>query len=410
MKIAYISQAYPPIISGASIMLESLVDGMAKRGHTVLVLVPSDRGNAYIQTYENVRIVRLKSIRNPKRAFQKFVPWSLNVINSHLKDFKPEIIHTHDVLNLGIFGLISGKQLNIPVIATLHQLPGFVSVYLPDFPGLKLLVESLLWRYGRMLNKNFQVMIVPTETVSRTVFSHGGFRPFVISNGIDCHNFCPAKDNLSKYQYLWEKYGLDPELPIILHVGRLDIDKKVDVVIQAAARVMAQIPAQLLIVGDGECLESLMEMSRQLGIAKHSHFPGFVDKNTDLPALYRIATVFTTASEIETQGLVLLEAMASGLPVVAVDATCIHEVIKHGINGYLVSPGNENEIVKGIIDLLRNPIKAKQMGEAGLSIVQAHSSNKSIDKHEMLYSNVLQQHQPVKGTAQTQSYIIHGKH
>jgi glycosyltransferase involved in cell wall biosynthesis len=409
MKIAYISQAYPPFVSGASMMLERLVDGMAKRGHTVLVMAPSDRGYAYTKTYKNLKIVRLNSIRNPKRAYQKFAPWSFNMINYQLKTFKPDIIHTHDVLTLGIFGLIVGKRLNIPVIATLHQLPWFVSMYLPDLPGLKPSVENLLWGYGRILNKSYQAMIVPTETISRTVYSQGGFRPIVISNGIDCHQFSPVMDNPSKQEYLWEKYGLVPELPIILHVGRLDIDKNVGVVIKAAAGVMARIPAQLLVVGDGECRERLMEFSRQLGISKHCHFPGFVAMNTDLPDLYRIATVFTTASEIETQGLVLLEAMASGLPVVAVDATCIHEVVKHHINGYLVTPGDENEIVLGLINILQNPMKAKRMGEAGRSLVQEHASKFSIDKHESLYNDILHQFQPVKVSARIQSYFIPGK-
>ena len=163
----------------------------------------------------------------------------------------------------------------------------------------------------------------------------------LISKFSTIHLSNPAKDD-----GLLEKYHLDPNLPIILHVGRLDADKRVPVVIRAAAKVMEQVPAQLLVVGDGECRESLMDLSRQLGIDNRSSFPGFVDLNTDLPDLYRLSTVFTTASEIETQGLVLLEAMASGLPIVAVDATCIHEVVKNQINGYLIPPGDESGIVE----------------------------------------------------------------
>ena len=137
MKIAYISQAYPPMISGASIVLKRLADGMVQRGHTVMVLAASDRGDAYTEQYAHMRVVRLKSIRNPKRAYQKFVLCSYNDINTELKAFKPDLIHSHDVLTLGIFGLVVGRQMDIPVIATIHQLPWFISAYLPDIPGIK---------------------------------------------------------------------------------------------------------------------------------------------------------------------------------------------------------------------------------------------------------------------------------
>lgn len=409
MKIAYISQAYPPIVSGASMMLERLADGMAARGHTVLVIAPSDTGSAYSRTYEKLTVARMKSIQNPKRPHQKFVPWSFNSINSQLMNFNPEIIHTHDVLTLGVFGLVVGKRMNIPVIATLHQLPWFVSQYLPEFPGLKPSIERLLWKYGRMLNQQYQVMIVPTETISQTVVTQAGFRPFVIGNGIDIQSFNPSTEGSSKHLRIYEKYCLDPELPIILHVGRLDIDKNVEIVIRAAAEVIRLIPSQLLVVGDGECREGLMELTRQLGVSKYSHFPGFVDMGTDLPELYKISTVFSTASEIETQGLVLLEAMASGLPIVAVDATCVHEVVKHQNSGYLVPPGDDKAIAKYLIDILRNPAKGKLMGEVGRSIVQVHSSKLSVEKHEKLYSEILHRFEPIQVSSRIQRFLVPGK-
>jgi glycosyltransferase involved in cell wall biosynthesis len=114
-----------------------------------------------------------------------------------------------------------------------------------------------------------------------------------------------------------------------------------------------------------------------------------VDATTDLPGIYRIASVFTTASEIETQGLVLLEAMASGLPIVAVDATCIHEVVKDQINGYLIPIGDLNGLADALVGILRNPPKAKKMGVASLSIVQTHSILGSIKKHEKLYRETI---------------------
>jgi glycosyltransferase involved in cell wall biosynthesis len=402
MRIAYISQAYPPIVSGASLALQRLAEGMVQRGHIVMVLAPSDLEEPYTQQGKHIRIVRLKSLRNPMRSHQKFVPFSYKQIHTELKAFNPDLIHSHDVLTFCVFSMAAGRQMHIPVVTTIHQLPWFISAHLPDIPGLKPSIEECLWKYSRWLHKNCQVMIVPTEMVSQTVNTHAGFRPIVISNGIDIHTFEPATGNSKKDTRFYKKYDLDPNLPIILHVGRLDIDKNVDVVIRVAAKVMDQADAQLLVVGDGECRKGLMALSRKLGIDQHCSFPGFVDLNTDLPDLYRLSTVFTTASEIETQGLVLLEAMAAGLPIVAVDATCIHEVVKNQINGFLIPPGDEAGLVDALINIIRHPGTARQMGQAGHTIVQEHSIHHSFEKHEKLYKDTIIQNRKMRSDKRSQ--------
>ena len=365
---------------------------MAHRGHQVMVLAPSDLEKPYTEQGKHIRIVRLKSLRNPMRSYQKFVPFSYKQIHTELKGFNPDLIHSHDVLTFCVFSLVAGKQMHIPVVATIHQLPWFISAHLPDIPGLKPSIEECLWKYSRWLNRNCQVMIVPTEMVSRTVYTHTGFRPVVISNGIDITTFDAVIGNSKKDTKLYKKYHLQPILPIILHVGRLDIDKNVDVVIRVAAKVMGQADAQLLVVGDGKCRNGLIALSRKLGINHHCSFPGFVDLNSDLPDLYRLSTVFTTASEIETQGLVLLEAMAANLPIVAYDATCIHEVVKNHINGILIPPGDESGLVDALLHIIRHPDSARQMGQAGRTIVQEHSIGHSIEKHENLYKDTIIQY------------------
>jgi glycosyltransferase involved in cell wall biosynthesis len=224
----------------------------------------------------------------------------------------------------------------------------------------------------------------------------------VISNGIDINIFNAEPGDSIKEARLYKKYDLDPGLPIILHVGRLDIDKNVDAVIRVAARVMKQAHAQLLVVGDGECRKNLIKLSRKLGIDHHCSFPGFVDLNSDLPDLYRLSTVFTTASEIETQGLVVLEAMAAGLPIVAVDATCIHEVVKNQINGFLIPPGDESGLVDALIYILRHPRIARQMGHDGYVIVQEHSTDYSLDKHENLYKDTIIQYRKMLSANRSQ--------
>jgi len=406
MKIAYITQSYPPMVSGASIVVKRLADGMAKCSHSVLIIAASDTGNAYIENFPRIKVVRLKSVTNPKRAHQRFVRFSLKEIYAELKAFEPDLIHIHDVLSLGILGIFIAKKMKVPVTATVHQLPWFVCAYLPSIPGLKPMVEYSLWRYSRWLNRQCQSLIVPTETIARTIEIHGGFQTVPISNGVDFQQFSPFPQSYAEDRSLFDKYQLNPNLPIILHVGRLDVDKNVDAVVRAGAQVIQRIPAQLLIVGDGECRKKLSDLSDRLGIRDCCHFPGFVDAASDLPGLYRIATVFTTASEIETQGLVLLEAMASGLPIVAVDATCIHEVVKNQVNGYLIPSVHYQSLADGLVAILQNPVKSQQMGAASLSIVQEHSIQASLGKHEKLYREVIVQNRPFqKSTSRSEPVI-----
>jgi len=389
MKIAYITQSYSPMISGAAIIVERLAVGMSERGHACLVLAASEKGNTYIEEHHNLHIVRLASITNPLRANQSFSLLSFHKIYKEINNFSPDIVHIHDLLSIGLSGLLIAKFLKIPVIATIHQLPWFVSVYLPDIPRLKTLVERSLWGFSRWLNKRCQYMIVPTTTISKTIANYGGFSTITISNGIDLNNFKPSPLSSKEHCCLCQKYNLNPNKPIILHVGRLDADKNVVTVIKAAAKTLNKINAQLLVVGDGTQKNHLIRLAHKLGIQDRCHFTGFVNPVGDLPNIYRLAAVFTTASEIETQGLVLLEAMASGLPIVAVRATCVHEVVKDTVNGYLVQPKNIKEIGRKLTFLIKNPGIAKEMGIMGRKISQTHKLAYSLNQHEDLYKRTL---------------------
>jgi len=388
MKIAFINQSYPPMISGASIVVERLANAMSNRGHASLVIAASDIGKAYTTEKDNQKVVRLASFPNPKRANQRFVPSSYMKIVREVKDFQPDIIHIHDLLAMGVAGIHAGKFLKIPVVGTIHALPWIISMHLSSNPKLKNNVENSLWLYSRWLNSQCEQMIVPTQTIAKTVDSMGGFQPIAISNGVDLNRFTPTGEHAKKSKQLYKRLGLDPRKPVILHVGRLDLDKRVDVIIRSASKVMKKTDAQLLVVGNGECWETLIELASQLGIGERSSFPGFMDQLEEIPEVYQIASVFTTASEIETQGLVLLEALASGLPVVAVNATCIPEIIKHNINGFLTQPGDEVAIADRLFEILSDPSRASQMGRFGRLIAQGHAIKKTIDRHENLYRSI----------------------
>jgi glycosyltransferase involved in cell wall biosynthesis len=180
------------------------------------------------------------------------------------------------------------------------------------------------------------------------------------------------------------KLNLPANAPVILHVGRLDTDKSVDIVIRAAAQPIRESEAHLLIVGDGRQKNHLIRLCRELRIEKRVHFTGYV-RPSDLPEIYRLANVFVTASEIETQGIVLLEAAASGLPIVAVKATCIPEIVHDHCNGFLINPGDIGAFGEAIHTLLTDPEWAHAMGREGCRIAEGHDIQNTWALHEKLY-------------------------
>jgi glycosyltransferase involved in cell wall biosynthesis len=144
-------------------------------------------------------------------------------------------------------------------------------------------------------------------------------------------------------------------------------------------------------------------MCAALGIAGRAHFPGFISAAQGLPEIYRLASLFATASEIETQGIVLLEAAASGLPIAAVRATCIPEIVHHGVNGSLAEPGDAHGLARAMSAILGSPSRAAAMGRESLRLAREHDCRRTMDAHEQLYFTAEQIHgrtrQPVE-TAQ----------
>ena len=391
MKITYVCQSYPPMISGAALMVQRLAEGIASRGHEVLVVTASDRQRAYTDSTAGLKLARLRSFPNPVRVDQRFLLWPRREIAAELQAFHPDVLHLHDPLSAGLCALFVAHALDIPVVLTVHALPCLVSAYAPALPGLRQGIEAGLWAYGNWLHRQCEAIITPSRVIADIVSAHADCRPQVIGNGVDLKRFTPRLASLGEGEALRQKYGLDPYLPIILYAGRIDVDKRVDLVVRAAAQAMHTVDAQLLVVGDGRRRAAVMRLSEELGIRHLSHFPGFVPATGDLPGLYRLASVFITASEIETQSLVVLEAAATGLPVVAVRTAAAPEVMEEGINGYLVAPRDIDAMADRLVRLLRNPDQARAMGQAGRAKMQRHSLDRSIEAHEELYRSLVLQ-------------------
>ena len=390
MRLALVCQTYPPMVSGISTAVRSLAEGLAGRGHTVMVLTASDRGRAYREDRSGVQLVRLTSLPTPARPSQRWSWWSRDEIEHALDTFRPEVLHLHDPVLGGLVIPAYAQDRRIPLVLTAHALPWYVSAQVPDLPGLRPIVEAALWAFASSLLDQVQAVVAPSRFTARHVDAHGGPGAVVISNGVDLERFHPGPVAAEKRRELTERFGLDAARPIILHVGRVDREKNVDDVVRAAAIAMGQIEAQLVVAGDGNRREDVEKMARQLGIGPHSRFLGFVDPDGGLPDLYRLGSVFLIASALETEGLVVLEAAASGLPIVAVRATSMPELVEEPGCGYLTPPGDIEAMAQRTTEILRDPAAAQALGQSGVEMARQHSLSLTLDKHEALYGELIQ--------------------
>ena len=391
MRIAYLAQSYPPMVSGAAIVAEKLAIEMAERGHQVLVIAASDKDQPYITLQENLTVLRLRSTYNPLRVGQRFLLFPRRAVLQALDEFQPDVIHSHEPFQMGWLGLIYARRAWIPITLTVHQLPGFVASYLHE--SLRPVVEKSLWAYARWLLRQFTSIITPTRSISTFVHQMTGLDLNVISCGLDLQTFHP-RPTADFERAPHQKWNLPPSVPLILHVGRLDTDKHADRIIHAAAQTLHQTNAHLVVVGDGRQKKHLIQLCRDLGIEERAHFTGYASIQQGLPELYRMATVFVTASEIETQGIVLLEAAASGLPLVAVNATCIPEIVYDGANGYLTKSGDTHAMSMSITRILNDPQLAACMGKISRALAEGHPNQETFDEHERIYQKMIRE----KGT------------
>lgn len=375
------------MISGASITVERLAHGMAQRGHQVLVIAASDQGWTYPSMEGNLTVLRLRSMYNPFRVGQRFLLYPRSAVMNTLDEFKPDIIHAHEP-SLCWIGFEYAERRNIPTTLTVHMLPWFAGAVVPNHLGLQKMAERTAWMYLRLLSRNTTLLIATTKTASTVIGRELGVRAETIPCEIDTDVFHPRPAS-DRGTALRKRLGLPSGIPIILHVGRLDLEKNVDRILQAAVPVLHQTNAHLLIVGDGRERPALMKLSRSLGIADRVHFPGYISTRDGLPDVYRMADLFVMASEVESQGLVLLEAAASGLPLVAFDTPTISEVVHDQVNGYLVKAGDVPALGRAMTRIIESPKMALAMGMESRTLSQRYDSQLVQSLHEQFYKRLI---------------------
>lgn len=323
------TDSYYPAVDGAVISLEMTCRELKRRGHEVVIFAPSSPGGQTDGIDD--RVVWL-----PARKFGSYpgyrIPIYPSAIVSAVRREAPDIIHSHGISFAGIQALIASRQTGIRNILTYHTMvTEAAGYYYPSIMPLDVMIK-LAWIYQKNYLKRPHVVIVPTEAIKHELVSHGirTRRWEIIPTGVDCRRFSPENRDKS----ILEKYKAEGR-KIILTVGRLAMEKNIELIIRGFSELLKmRQDILLLIAGKGPAEDDLKSLVAGLGLTEKVRFLGFVPKD-ELPKLYASCDAFVIASRFETQGLVALEAMASGCPVVGINFRAIPEIIKDRVNGYL---------------------------------------------------------------------------
>ena len=245
-----------------------------------------------------------------------------------------------------------------------------------------------LWRQFIKVYQQLDLVTTPTITAVNLLKKIGFTKEaMVISCGIDLERFNPNNDGA----YLKQRYGVPSDRPILLYVGRMDKEKRADTILRAMPLASRDIDVHLVLAGIGRERLNLDVMARELGIRDAVTFTNFVPDD-DLPNLYKIADVFVIAGIAELQSLVTMEAMASGLPIVAVNAMALPELVHDGENGFLFPEDNSQALADRLVAILTDESLKKRMGERSLTIIEKHDLRRVVETFESAYRSVLGQH------------------
>ena len=382
MRIGIFTDAYLPSISGLVTSELMLKESLEKMGHEVYVVTMNVENLKYKYDKENKVIyipgvptkiydTRLTTFYNP-RAFNQIRKWKL------------DIIHTQTEFSVGTFGRIVSKQLDIPLVHTYHTMYEDYIYYLTkgylDKPSKKL-IEYLTVFY---CDTTVSELIVPTKKIYNQFKEK--YNPDKIINiiptGMDIERFSIIdKEEVNK---LTKKYKLEDSF-VIGSVSRLGKEKSVDKLIIQFSKLIEKIPnAKLLLVGDGPDKKNLKDLVKELNLTKNVVFTGKVPIEK-IQNYYHLMDVFSTFSVTETQGLTVLEALASSIPVVAIKDDSFEGTIKNNKNGYLFS--KDIDFINYIYRLYSDKSLYKKLSDGAYKTALENSSDAFGQKVYNVYVN-----------------------
>lgn len=383
LRIGLFTDTYAPQVNGVSISLQLVSEELQRKGHQVTIFAPRIPG----YTDDQPGVVRLPSLKylNDPPIYVAVLGTPRSTWSLTRKHF--DVLHAHSPLTVGLLAYFSASTKNLPLIYTYHTSITDYTHYLKVIGGTGVIRHAARWFSTTSTNLGDQI-VVPSPKFYRLLLEQKVTKPIhVIPNGIDLSRFQAAK-NIGKFRV---KLGAKPDAPILLSVGRIDPEKRLDFLIDMFVRMSDRFPdAHLVFAGDGSARKNLEEHAAATSVSGHIHFLGMVDR-AELPDILHDATVFLSASTTEVHPISVIEAIASGLPMVAVQDEAFENMIENDANGYLV-PLDVDVFANTLSDLLKDAAKLERFGKRSTELSRKFSIEGQVQSLEALYIESVLQH------------------
>jgi glycosyltransferase involved in cell wall biosynthesis len=384
MRILLATESYYPNVDGGAVARRTLAIRLKERDHDVAVVAPGLKLKNYQEELDGITIYRARGRTLPLYPDYNFCLFPFKEVKRIIDEFQPDVIDLNTPYQIGLSALWQAKKMGIPAIGTIHVQPENMLMSVDKAKFMLKIMENLAWFYIISFFNKCDFVTSPTQTAIDLMKNHGlKTQGTAISSGIDLDVFKPSNNG----QNLKKKF-LIPDKPIVLYTGRISGEKRLDVLIRAMPQVLDSIDAHLVICGSGREKANLEIMVNDLGVSDNVTFTGFLS-NEEFPHIYNIADLFVIPSESELQSIVTMEALASGLPVVAADKHALPELVENPNNGYLVKAGDSGAFSGKIVKILNDSTLKSNMGKVSLEIIKKHSVKNTILQFERLYMDAI---------------------
>jgi glycosyltransferase involved in cell wall biosynthesis len=381
LRILMISDVYFPRVNGVSTSIRTFRRELLARGHEVTLIAPAYPGHS--DTDSN--ILRIKARQVPMDPEDRMMRrHQIDALWPTLKQQRFDVLHIHTPFIAHYAGLYLAKQLKIPVVETYHTFfEEYLYHYIPLVP--RALMRLIARRVTVSQCNAVQQIIAPSRAMLEALQHYGVQSPIaILPTGLEANQFKPGDG--ARFR---TRHGIEQDRPTLLYVGRVAHEKNIDFLLHCFKRVHAALPNALLIVtGEGPAREHLRALARKLQLESAVKFIGYLERDTELLDCYRAGDLFVFASRTETQGLVLLEALAQGTPVVSTMHMGTRDVL-HNTQGTHIVAEDQHDFSQACISLLQNTAARKQLAAHAPHDAERWSSREMTGRLVQLYSEVI---------------------
>lgn len=373
IRISLVTETYFPQVNGVSRTLDRLVRHCSEQGDRVQLLLPSYNQNSV--TYpSHVEKSEWWSVALPFYKEVVLPVVTASMIEGAFRNFRPDLVHIATEGTLGRASLRAAKRLKIPVVSSYHtNFPQYLQTYKAGF------LEPMCWKYLRWFHNNTLATFCPSESTRQLIEAKGFQNVGIWSRGVDSHRFSPGKRDYE----LRRSLGISPDDIVITYVGRIANEKNLLMLVEAWKQLKGFDNAHLIFVGEGPLRTRLEAMD-----TKRTIFIGY-RYGDELASMYASSDLFVFPSLSETFGNVVLEAMASGLPVVAFDVQGPKDIVQDRVTGRLVSSISAEALAHALRKMLVNNELRWQMGNQARSYAERQTWEHIMGKMRAQYSSII---------------------